>query len=505
MQQHRKDLQSFNIRPYRLKQLKHYCKYMSQDREKVIFDDNVADVLKTQGFSVTESPRSIYRAEKLYEALSKYAPINEPSLRITAEVIDGFKLARICFAKPKDRAYLRVLPFTPETISLITSEPTASAGLTAYGSTKAAAQTRALERGLQTLRQDKAPEPCLAFSRTQFEEKTRLVWGFPYSMTAVEGLVAYPLMQQFKKGTTPMAFAMTTCALGTKLRTASYHSKWAYSIDHSGYDSTIHSDLIRESFSIIKTWFDLTEIEPISGKPVGHIFNIIERYFISTPIVMPDSQLYLGKKHGVPSGSYFTQIVDSIVNVMIAGALSSKFSMHVPRTGIFVLGDDLLLWSNREMELDQMSQYVNAAFGVNMNGFPKSQRFRWDEPIQYLGRIWSKGLPSLDEESILARMVYPETFRKYSSDPEVRRREVKLLLLSYASVYYHAWPIVQRALGTDLWYAQAPERIEYSVYADQPDAMVNPDHLSGLFRYQRKYHGHDVSGRLTTAATQFWL
>jgi hypothetical protein len=478
---------------------------MSQDRDKIVYDDNVADVLKMQGYSTYESPRSIYRVDKLYEALSKYAPINMPTFRWSHYFQAGVALAHTCFGRPTDVTPLSVLPFTPETVAKVTSEPKASAGLTAFGQTKAESQMRALERGLQTLKMEKAAEPCIAYSRTQFEEKTRLVWGFPYSMTVVEGTIAYPLMQMFKKGTTPMAFAMTTCSLGTRLRTASYSSKWAYSIDYSGFDSSIHPRLIKEAFNILRSWFDLEQVEPISGKTIGDIFRCVEWYFIHTPIVMPDSKLYLGKKHGVPSGSFFTQIIDSIVNVMLAESAAARFNLHVPKRGLFVLGDDLLMWSNREVDLEKIAEFVTSEFGVTMNGPPKSQRFRFDEAVTYLGRIWSNGLPTLDLDGILKRMIYPERFRKYSDDQEARYREVKLLILSYAAVYLHGWGIAQKTLGSDLWFAQGPERIESAVYSQQSDGRVNPEHLSGLQRYLEKHVRGERQTLITATATQYCM
>lgn len=503
-----KDLELFTVRPYRSKRLKDYCRRMSQDSEKVLFDDNVADMLLAQGFSIEDAPRSVYKVEKLYQALSKYAPNKVQSPKHSHCVESGIALARTCFAKPKDAPYLEVLPMTPATICQITSNPSGSAGLTNYGCTKAESMTRALERGLQTLKGEKAPEPCLAFKRTQFNEKTRLVWGYPYSMTAVEGLIAYPLLEVFKKGTTPMAFAMTSGALGTKLRVAAYHKEWAYSLDMSSFDSSIAGELIHIAFSILKTWFRMDAIEPVSGLTIRDIFKKVENYFIHTPIVMPNGKLYLGKKHGVPSGSFFTQIIDSIVNVIIGGTISQRFSMHVSRKEIFVLGDDLLMWSNRKMDLDLIAKYCNDTFGVTMHGSEKSERFHYDEAVHYLGRDWPNGLPTLSEEEVLKRMAYPESYRKYSKDPIERRRQVQLLILSYAAVYWSGWNIARSLLGNDLWFAQGAERIEYSVYcvnhSDQAQE-VDPNHLSGLQRFRRKYVLDRYSGGLTTTALQYWL
>jgi hypothetical protein len=395
---------------------------------------------------------------------------------------------------------------TPRTVKEIVSKPSASAGLTNYGCSKAESETRALERGLQILSGEKAPEPCLAFKRTQFDDKTRLVWGYPFSMTLIEGLVAKPLNEQFKGGTTPMAYAIATTALGTKLRVASYHYQWAYSIDMSSFDASIHSTLIHQGFKILKTWYDLSEVEPISHKTVGEIFDIIENYFIHTPIVMPDMRLYLGKKHGVPSGSYFTQIIDSIVNVIIGGTIGSRFNMNIDKHAIFVLGDDLLIWSNRNIDLGNIASFASTFFGVEFNP-NKCAKFKFDEELRYLGRLWKAGIPSLDTEEIIKRMVYPERYRKYSKDPQELRRQVKLLILSYAAVYRDAYSIARDTLWTDLWYKQCPGGMDISVYLDPhgKEVEMNDDHLSGLERYLRLYVRSKSHRDMPHTAMQFWL
>lgn len=500
-------LKPFTVRPYRSKRLQGYFSTFGQDNLKVLHDDNVKDALTAQGFHVDENPRSVYRVEKLFQALAGFAPGKVPAPLVDEDLAAGISLAYSCFAKPKDVEPLKVLPLTPETIAMITSNPSGSPGLTAYGCTKAESQTRALERGVQTLKGIKQPEPCLAFKRTQFNDKTRLVWGFPYSMTVLEGLVAYPLIQEFKKGTTPMAFSMASGALGTKLRVASYHNKWAYSLDGSQFDANISGELLHIVFKIWRTWYDLDSVEPVTGVPVRKLFNLLEYYAIHTPIVMPDGNLYLGKDHGQASGSYFTQMNDSAVEVIIAGMVSSKYHLNVSKREVFVLGDDLLFWANRKVDLDDMAKYITEHTGVKMHGTEKSALYKFDEPIHFLGRIWSNGLPTQDVEAIVERMVYPETFRRYSLDPERKRKEVRMLILSYASNYYAGWRIAYKLLdGSDRNIHCGCANLDANTYCygGGPN-QVNPDFLSGLDRYRRKYFGSPTKGDIPITALQFWL
>lgn len=432
----KKNLEQFRCHPFRTKALTEYYSRMSRPRTKVIMDDNVATMLQAQGYEWEDDPRSIYDPEKLFEALGKYAPGESSEPRIDEHLSSGLALARVCFAKPHDALFLNRLPFTARSIDLVTSNPKGSAGLTAFGSTKAEAQTRAFQRGLETLK-GRAPEPCIAFARTQFNGKTRLVWGYPYSETVIEGLFAYPLISELKVRNTPMAFAMTTMTLGTRLRVAAYHKKFGYSIDMSSFDSSISAFLIKQAFMIIRSWFEMDEIEPTTGLTNRELMKHIEKYFMTCSIVMPDGNIYHGRKHGVPSGSYFTQIVDSIVNVIIAGTISSKFNMKVCKREVFVLGDDLLMWSDRDISLDVVANYANSVFGVQFNA-DKSRKFKRGDSIEYLGRVWTKGVPDLPVEDIISRMIFPERFRKYSKDNDRKKKEVEQLFLSYASAYHSA-------------------------------------------------------------------
>lgn len=507
LEQYQKDLELFRVNKYRSKRLREYYSKYNQDQLEPLLDPHVKAVLIAQGLSCEEAPRSIYRVDKLFEALSHYAPGKIPKLDTDDNVSKGIALAYKCFSRPDYREKLSVLPFTPATIKLVTSNPSGSPGLTNYGCTKAESETRALERGIQTLIREKKPEPCLAFKRTQFNDKTRLVWGFPYSMTVIEGLVAWPLNQMFKGGCTPMAFAMPTGALGSKLRVASYHKEWAYSLDMSQFDATISSTLIHVAFKILRTWFNEDEVEPVTGVTVREIFRLVEKYFIYTPIVMPDGNIYYGKDHGVPSGSFFTQMIDSIVNVIVGGTISARFNLGVSRREIFVLGDDLLMWSSRKMDLDVISKYVNQKLSIKLHGSEKSKIYHYDEEIHYLGRDWNNGLPDLDEDEILKRMVYPESFRKYSKDPAEIERQVHMMLLSYAGTYRSAWRIAYNAIdpsGRNIHRGCANTDVQTYIYEGRR-VELTPAFFSGLMRFMLREGLIGNSLDIPNTAMQYWL
>lgn len=469
---------SFIVQPYRRSYLKGYFERMSKDNLGMLYDDNVASVLKEQGYHITESPRSVYRVDKLYEALAKYEPSNAPEVDLrNYNIQDGVNLAYTCFAKPKREPFLELKPFTPELVWKITSNHKGSAGLTAWGQTKAESYVRAYERGLQQIRGEKRPEPCIAFKRTQFNDKTRLVWGYPYAMTAEEGLFARPLIERFKLGNTPMAFGMSTGVLGGKLRVSSYHKKCAYSTDVSSFDSSIDAGLIQVAFKILATWFDLDQVEPTTGISYRKIWKDIVWYFIHTPIVMPDGNVYKGKRHGVPSGSYFTQMIDSVVNTILVGAISSSFNLNVSRQDIYVLGDDILFWSDRKVSLDSIAKYASRLFHMKFNS-EKSALFSHNDKIHYLGRDWTKGIPSISEDEIIIRMSQPETFRKYPKDDEEKERQVRMLLLSYAAVYRNAYPIYLKCLDIRPRYAQSNMSIETYVYKGT-NYHIDPQWLTG--------------------------
>lgn len=419
---------------FRRASLKHYISMMSKDDDREIYDDNVKEHLVHQGFDVSNihMPRSVYSVSKLFEALDRYSPEFNSKPTRDAHFNAGVSMAFKCFARPKDQSLRLGILKDAELIE--SSKLNKSSGLPLMVK-KADAITYSLDRMHQIRKGIKAPNPCVAYKRTQENGKTRLVWGYPFEMTLLEAQFARPLIDKFLSIRTPMAFGLKKYTLGSLLEQHVGKRKFKYALDYSKFDSSISSQLISISFKILATWFDESELKE------GNWDQIV-KYFTTTPIVMPDGNLYTGKRHGVPSGSYFTQMIDSIVNVIILGAISSRFNLHLSWRDIFVLGDDSIFGSSVNISLDQVASYVKNNFGVTINVLKSSK-----DKMEFLGAIWVRGLPTADIEKLLAKSLFPETFRNYSSTGKsVGSLQV---LASLTGNYLSAHKLLPKIYGND--------------------------------------------------------
>lgn len=411
--------------PFRRAALKLYISQMSNPNPKGIFDDHVAEILEQQGFTWEESPRSVYDPQQLYSALERYAT-NWDAFEIVDEHLRfGLRMAYKIFARPKDGDFLTIL--TDEEVSTKALKLEKSAGLPSLGK-KRDNLSYAFDREMQIRKGLKAPNPCVAYKRTQQGNKTRLVWGYPLEMTIMESRYARPLIEQFLTARTPMAFGMTKAELGAKLHRYVVEDRGTtVCLDYSKFDSTISKTLIKEAFRILSTWFARTDVEAFG-------WDTVVTYFITTPIVMPDGHLYTGKDHGVPSGSYFTQMIDSVVNVTIMYALRHKFGFDFRPESLYVLGDDVIVSVRGKVDVKEWARYV-AKFGLIIHDDEKTEV----GPPHFLGAYWDKGKPDVPLEDIISKSVFPERYRNYEGQPD---RGAEDVLRSYACSYLSAIKMV---------------------------------------------------------------
>jgi len=202
-----------------------------------------------------------------------------------------------------------------------------------------------------------------------------------------------------------------------------------YGTDYSKYDSTIPAVMIKLAFKVLETWFDLSDPDD------RRAWDTVVDYFVHTPIVMHDGNLYTGKNHGIPSGSYFTQIIGSMVNTMIVGTMSSRFGLKQTRLNFLCLGDDVLFSAYKGLDLQACSDFILKTYGVLIHtvksvvGVP-----------HFLGRGWFNTQPFAGSiEDLVRSALLPERYRKYEGDTIYqKKRDASGVMLSLYTNYNNA-------------------------------------------------------------------
>jgi len=179
-------------------------------------------------------------------------------------------------------------------------------------------------------------DPCVLFTRTQENEKTRNVWGYPFADSLNEQMFYVPLLwlqkQKYYRGAliSPEVVAERITEM---IMTARSTGRWLYSVDFKAFDSSVRYQYIIEAFEYIKSCF---------YPGYGSLLDYICKRFYTIGIITPVA-VFVGN-HGIPSGSTFTNEVDSLVQLMIA--LTCAF---ISENECQIQGDDgvyMMLWED---------------------------------------------------------------------------------------------------------------------------------------------------------------
>nr|UUG74126.1 MAG: RNA-dependent RNA polymerase [XiangYun partiti-picobirna-like virus 4] len=253
--------------------------------------------------------------------------------------------------------------------------------------------------------------PDLAWTRTQLSDmespKIRHVWGKTFENIILEGITAAPLIDAYRASDSPIVVGINTFRrlplIIAKACSGSPNNpvpQYGIGIDFKSFDSSPQEWLINIAFDILEQNIIFTgEMEKLS-------FEYSKYYFTHTPVVMPDGRLW--RKHqGIPSGSYFTQLIGSIVNLIITSYIQLKLYNRTFDT--WVLGDDSLFGIPVDLgrpDLNAMARLVSPlGFTIHPD---KCTVTRSPRELEFLGHC-ARGSRVEREDARLMRMVlYPE-------------------------------------------------------------------------------------------------
>lgn len=256
----------------------------------------------------------------------------------------------------------------------------------------------------------KAPD-CCAFVRSHLakypDRKVRAIWGYPATMTFGEAVFALPLTQAYQKISSPLAYGYEVGNGGFR-RVKNEFSPFKYymGLDFTKFDKTVPAWLVEIAFCILIENVDLKHYRDHGVADIRcswTMYEYIKDYFINTTIRLANGDRYQ-KDSGVASGSYFTQLVDSVINYLLITWFCMEQDLSINK--MLVLGDDSLVGLPRRPDLDKMCKLAQS-IGMDIN-LRKSCQSDDLNAIKFLGYRINDCRPMKDRNDWLAALYFPE-------------------------------------------------------------------------------------------------
>lgn len=291
------------------------------------------------------------------------------------------------------------------------------------------------------------PDACL-FARSQVAKrpktKIRATWGFPLAVYMEEARFFYPLQEAIlnRLHKFPIAYGFEMAKGGMKSihGMLARHPRAVFTMtDWSKFDKTIPPWLIRDAFAILGDCIDFSQVTGVNGTQSVRASEQIARwskmlqYFINTPIRSTKGDRFL-VSGGVPSGSCWTNILDSVINAIVTRYCIYHTTGSFPLEEMY-LGDDGVLVTDG-CNLEAMARLANSVFGMVLNT-DKSYSTERTDNVHFLGYYNRGGIPFKPQDMLLAQFIHPERpRRKYL---ETAAAALGQMLASFDPYYASTW------------------------------------------------------------------
>jgi hypothetical protein len=267
-------------------------------------------------------------------------------------------------------------------------------------------------------------DPDTGEKLNEYKPKTRLVSMIDVFLVLCETMFAGPLQIWFGKQDWYAGGKNDDGIYSVLNRYQRRHLKKWISLDYSKYDQSIPGWLIFIAFDVLEAAFD---------KSLGwdeDAWRIVKNDFVHKVFLIGDNTL-VESHDGVPSGSMFTQIIDTVVNRLMIMAYFNSLGIDKSQYSMIIMGDDNLIYLSVEVKKGDILSYIKRNFGVDGNE-TKSAEKSCDNPPEFLSRTWtSRGVWRLPE-ILIGKLIFPENYRRYTkSDPAEYRRQRLMIIHCY--------------------------------------------------------------------------
>lgn len=316
------------------------------------------------------------------------------------------------------------------------------------------------------------------------EPKTRLVWMAPLATTIVGSRYSKRVMEALRR-TRPFVWGTHGIERGAILSELESRYRYVYSLDFSKFDSTVPARMIDDAFRVARTHLDLDEKEQA-------VWTKYVNDFIHSRIIAPDGHVYQVHK-GIPSGSAFTSVIGSLVNLILVSYMWHSITGHeLPHDRVLVMGDDVIIGSNSyvtKSQLESAASDLGFVLSVEKTDIVDTSKLsqNWREHTHFVGYHWMHGQPHREEFKIVRSMVYPERHRKRAPHEWIVR------MLGYAMTSREGLGLLLRtfpAQNTMQSYYNASDRARELGWSDEDD--THDVDLPGQLRYRRRVEGETI-------------
>lgn len=248
-------------------------------------------------------------------------------------------------------------------------------------------------------------------------------------MTIMEGMFAQPLIHAYN------SLRWTPYAIWWRWQKGDMHTlnskrgrcKWL-GTDYSAFDVNVPPWLIRDAFSILRDNLDFSSYEfygaPTDPQTILVLWNEVVRYFINTPARLKSGKIVV-KHGGVPSGSYFTNMVDSVCNGLISHYL--LLSLGINYYEHFFMGDDSIIRVAEDVDLRVYAQLAEEVFGCKIN----PDKSECDYFVHWLGYRLAQDKPKPDLDKLIAQLLVPSKRDIFEHDIYIRARALWICSFNY--------------------------------------------------------------------------
>jgi hypothetical protein len=286
---------------------------------------------------------------------------------------------------------------------------------------------------------DRIRARCNAVAKTLVSppdrDKFRLIWVYPMDVTMAECMFAFPLVKAYQAAKGSYAI---WCQYGkgdlahlrTKLPDDVDDEYWWLGIDFKDFDINLTPWLMRDAFGIVYENINFKEYDgwgkPTHPDTLERLFWKQVRFCIDTPVQCPDGETVV-KHGGMPSGSGYTNLVDSICSAIMKVFAFLLCTVKYLSKADWEMGDDNLTAVKRKtVDLEKLSKCLLENFGAEMH----PDKCEFGKKASFLGYGMQDGMnwrvPVAKYEKLVAQLLLPSVPDRSVKDMIVRANALVL-------------------------------------------------------------------------------